>query len=159
LRFVRGAGIYQPNGFGATNRWQETIRVVSTNGVEKVVTQRVTRILNQPDILFTAADLAQPDASVRILTRTSNGVNNDALNGQPGQGVAADGPGQFNGGITIAFNKLGSSYLNIVPIFLSQPAEFFYPAWGSYDGTTNDPVVYPVGTTIRDVERTVFGSR
>jgi hypothetical protein len=37
-------------------------------------------------------------------------------------------------------------------------ASHFY-GWGSFDGTTNAPVIYPVGVDVRDIERFVLQGR
>jgi hypothetical protein len=155
LTFTRGAAVYQPLGYGATNRYTETVVVVITNGVQRTISQRVTRVLALPDILFSAADLADTDTSNSLTDRNGVATNNDLING----GVTLDGPGQFSGTAVLSFNKVGPVYFNTNPGFLGQPLGFSDFVWGSFDGTTNDPIVYPVGTSIQDVERNVFGGR
>lgn len=97
--------------------------------------QNVERVTTRPDILFTAQDLG-PSTAWNI-TGTSNWANNADLNGNLG----GAGPGVIQPPVTIAFNDGGPFYAapsdasdrNSVPVFL----------WGSFDGTTNLPVVYP----------------
>ncbi len=54
---------------------------------------------------------------------------------------------------TISFNKVGPVFLNMGPGGLWQangaPTSMFI--WGSFDGSTNDPVVYPDGTSITNL--------
>lgn len=158
ITFLKYPVFYQQNGFSATNRYSETVTVVVTNGAQRVVTQRVTRLLPTPDILFTAADLSDPDATIARSDRTDVATNNDAINGGPG-GNALDGPGQFTGPTVITLNKVGPVYVNTAPSFLGQPSSYEYFIWGSFDGSTNDPVVYPTGTSIRMIEQQAFGGR
>lgn len=156
ITFLRTPGLFQPNAFLVTNRFSETIQAVITNGVQRTLTQRVTRFLTAPDFVFSASDLTEdPDPVVAILDRNSVATSNDGINGT----VALDGPGQFSGTANISFAKTGATLLNTAPTFLAQPASGFDFIWGSFDGSTNDPIVYPTGTSIRDVERRIFGSR
>ena len=76
--------------------------------------------------------------------------------------AALNGPGVINGPIVLSFNKLGPYFYNAGPFpggqtFLDQLSSFPGFVWGSFDGTTNDPVVYPIGTSIQDLERRVLG--
>ncbi len=156
ITFVRGPALYQPGGFGFTNRFTETIVALTTNNTQRTVNQRVTRTLTVPDIVFTAADLADVDTSSAPWDRTDIATSNDAINGQG----TLDGPGQFAGTLQIIFNKVGPTLLNTAPSFLGQVNGFAGDVvWGAFDGTTNDPVVFPLGSSIRDVERIVFGGR
>src|SRR5204863_4403786 len=126
-----------------------------------LVTQATQRILTQPDILFTAEDLfdfqnGAPFLLVRSFAAAPNFINNDAINGVP----ALDGPGVISPvsaprPINISFNKLGPFIFNQGPFpdgtgfldELNNTGQGF--VWGSFDGTTNDPVVYPIGTSIQ----------
>ena len=156
LTFVRTPGLYQPNAYLVTNQFSETIQAVITNGVQRTLTQRVTRFLVAPDFVFSAADLTDdPDPIVLLLRRNEVATSNDGINGT----VAIDGPGQFSGTANISFAKTGATLLNTSPIFLAQPDRRLSYIWGSFDGSTNDPIVYPTGSSIRDVERRVFGGR
>lgn len=128
----------------------------------RVVKQRVDRVMNYPDILFTAADLGLNAGGNPILwtrslaTGGSNYVNNAALNTQLGSGPTA-GPGEIDPPVIIAFSKLGPYIFNQSYSFLDQANSAGNGfVWGSFDGTTNLPIVYPVGTTIQDVEQRIF---
>ncbi|MBE0543459.1 MAG: hypothetical protein IH623_19110 [Verrucomicrobia bacterium] len=136
-----------------TNRYQDTFY---TNGTR--VTQTAERILVQPDILITAEDLGLTTGGTPVFVRRNAGwINNDALNGQ----AALDGPGIIAGQIVLAFSKVGPHMFNQGlpgPAFLDQfnslGSGFI---WGSFDGTTNAPVVYPIGSSIQELEQRVLG--
>lgn len=137
-----------------TNQYQDTY---ITNGAS--VTQTTERILTQPDILFSAADLGlssggTPISAVRTEAAPSAWVNNDALNGQ----TTLAGPGVIGPQIDISFNKIGPWYINTEPFYLDEfHVRLIGWVWGSFDGTTNAPVVYPIGSSIEDLERQVLG--
>lgn len=155
VTFLRGPAVYQPGAYSVTNRYSETVVAVVTNGVQRTISQRVTRVLTAPDILFVAADLVLTDTSFTRADRTEVATSNDAINGNS----TLDGPGQFAGPSTLTLNKVGPLVINTRPSFIFQPAYQNTFLWGSFDGTTNDPIVYPSGSSIRDLERAVFGGR
>lgn len=154
ILFTRGPAVFVNGQYALAHRFTESITFV-TNGITRTVNQQVTRILTAPDILFTAADLAATDTSSAVMSRGEGATSNDAINGNQ----TLDGPGQFGGPISITFNKVGPTLFNSYPSFLGEANGFPDFIWGSFDGSTNDPVVYPIGSTIRDLERSVFGSR
>ena len=101
---------------------------------------------------------------VRSFAAAPNFINNDGINGVP----ALDGPGVISPvsaprPINISFNKIGPFIFNQGPFpdgtgFLDEinnTGQGF--VWGSFDGTTNNPVVYPIGTSIQDLEQRVLG--
>ena len=130
-------------------------RSFATNGISRVIQQQVIRALTAPDILFSASDLAETDTTTAVTSRSEAATSNDAINGN----VTLDGPGQFNGPVDISFTKTGPAFLNSNPSFLGEANAILDFIWGSFDGSTNDPVVYPIGSTIRDLERATFGTR
>lgn len=152
--FTRGPSVFVNGQYNLAHRYTETV-LFTTNGVTRTINQQVTRVLTAPDILFTAADLANTDTSTAVTARTEGATSNDAINGNQ----TLDGPGQIAGPLAITFSKVGPTLLNTFPSFIGEANGFPDFVWGSFDGTTNDPVVYPVGSTIRDLERTVFGTR
>jgi hypothetical protein len=127
-----------------------------TNGV--LHSQTVQRVLTQPDILISAEDLGVSGGGVPVRgtrTETTGWINNDALNGQ----ATLDGPGVIQSPITLTLNKVGPWFLDSAPPF----QDLFLPVggfvWGSFDGTTNDPIIYPNGTSIYEMEQQVlYGS-
>ena len=116
-----------------TNQWTD----VYYSGDDPAY-QAVERITVQPDIVFTARDLGTSTLVTR--TGTTNWVNNAELNGNAG----GPGPGVIQPGIVLAFNNAGPTYENQSPGFLDEATGLRYLAWGSFDGSTNPPVVYPV---------------
>ena len=61
----------------------------------------------------------------------------------------------------ITFNKVGPLLQNVygtnfILDGLSESASTTNFIWGSFDGSTNDPVVYPSGTSIADLEAQVL---
>jgi hypothetical protein len=139
--------------------YTETVR---TNGL--VRNQRVTRVLNVPDILIGSADLGVvPDTVIPVFfSRSINFLNNSStgtVNGAP----TAEGPGNIEstagaGGLSISmqFNKIGPFNYNGTTIPRQEDGiqGFLY---GSYDGSTNSPVIYPEGTTLGEAADVVLG--
>ena len=125
--------------------------VMVTNS--QLVTQHFRRIINEPDILLTAADTTS--SALVWLETTPNYDKDNVYNGLAG-------PGSINPTTTITYNKAGPIYANDWTVLATDP--FIYPAfggagigetnqaqlfvWGSFDGSTNTPVIYPNGTSI-----------
>ncbi|HEY6169507.1 MAG TPA: hypothetical protein VI454_15810, partial [Verrucomicrobiae bacterium] len=129
-----------------------------------IVTQAVRRIITgAPEILFAAADvgvvLGVPVLGTRNTAAAPNWINNDNINGRSalaGPGVI-QAPGPNSASVTITFNKVGPWRINQNPFFLDE-LNFVSLGfvWGSFDGSTNPPVVYPIGTSIYDLENQVL---
>jgi hypothetical protein len=129
-----------------TNRYVDSYITNSTRR-----TQQLERALATPDILFCAGDLGIDfNGLPYYYWRTIAWVNNDAINGV----WALGGPGQISPPITMTFSKIGQHLVNIGDGGEVDAFPGFW--WGSYDGTTNEPVVYPAGARIRDLERLVM---
>ncbi len=136
-----------------TNEFTDTY---ITNGV--TYQQKAMRVVAAPDLIFAAQDVG-PDANneplVALITAAAK-INNDALNGT----VVLDGPGNMQSGNVIAFNKIGPWFSN-GPGFLSEataaPGGRVWFAWGAFDGSTNEPVAFPMGTSIKALERQILG--
>jgi hypothetical protein len=126
---------------------------VILNGEE--AEQGVTRVVTQPEILITAEDLGVGGNSVApiIAFRTGPGSNatwtdNSGLNGNGN----LSGPGVIQSPVTISVSKLGGGLINTFPYSLDEVSGFPTLRWGSFDGTTNAPIVYPSGTSVADLE-------
>jgi len=142
--------------FPFTNTYNVNIQ---TNGVSAV--QRVERIIYQPDILFSAADLVVngPPVAINIASRTVPAF--DTSNHAP----ELNGPGTLEAnfpaaapaysGIQITFQKVGPLLLDTGVGSEANATPFF--VWGSFDGSTKEPVVYPSGRSIREIESIVLG--
>ena len=130
-----------------------------TNNVP--IVQTFYRVATRPDILFTAADLTPGPAAVpaaNAVARTSPHFGPDQL----------PGPGIIQPLIQFTFNKVGPVFLNEGPFFLggeittigvagfTQTNSALEFMWGSFDGTTNPPVVYPNTVTLASLENNVF---
>ena len=78
-------------------------------------------------------------------------------NGLPSYGIVSSiGPGTINPQTIITFHKASPQFFNITPFFLDEATSIPGFRWGSFDGSTNEPVVYPQGTSIRDLESQVL---
>jgi hypothetical protein len=115
-----------------------------TNGM--LATNTFQRVVTAPDFVFDANDQASGPSTIPIIGGTTASVKFD----QDNEGAGLAGPGIINPGGTIAFTKVGTAYLNESPSYLNGPtnAAGKYWIWGSFDGTTNAPVVYPNGTSL-----------
>jgi hypothetical protein len=123
-------------------------------------TQLLRRTITTPDILFTVDDLGIINDGAGglypwLATRTAGMVNNAALNGKPN----AAGPGVRQSPIVVTFSYLLPGFLNS-----STDGNFYFDEtnpnrtviWGSFDGSTNTPIVYPNIYSIKDVEAQVL---
>lgn len=122
--------------------------------------QTFYRVVTQPDFLITGRDLAFgpnfPLNNSSVLRSTPNYYTNLVSAGH-------GGPGILQPGITLTFNTVGPLYFNTGPFFIfpdgtagfAQTNSFFNFQWGSFDGTTNDPVVYPNGASLANLEAQV----
>lgn len=160
-----------------TNYYQ----LVATNGNGGLMTQTLRRIITQPDFLITAQNLEPDNGSIPAvpLAKRAEPLYNVSMvpPATGGEGQPNGGPGTMQPtGRTLTFNSVGPIYLNTsFPSFLPFGAfsgVFFLPSgayyfmtnsayvfqWGSFDGTTNAPVVYPASADIGNLEsQLLFG--
>jgi hypothetical protein len=103
--------------------------------------QRAEREIRQPDFLFCAADTGEnkPYPMWIVRTSTSNWLNNAVWNGN----TNGEGPGVIQPPIKITFHKLGADVLTFDN---GSPGRIFNQGWGSFDDSTNLPIVYPATT-------------
>lgn len=124
--------------------------VIGVNSNSQYQSYSLQRIVTAPDILFTAGDVTSPNpdligvgAAFGIHTVPNWDVNN--------VGLGLDGPGTINPPATIGFNDTGDSFesdglafYGLGPNqFLQETNTIQLLAWGSFDASTNPPVVYP----------------
>jgi len=133
-------------------RYPETVWDPTTR---RYVTQSVERQLSQPDLLFSAADLGvSPTGGFPyVFSRQLGFVDNSQINTASGNPAAGPGnvlPGQ------ITLNKLGPWSINVNETREEQGFNGYI--FGSFDGTTNAPVVFPQGVDAFELERRLFGS-
>lgn len=129
--------------------------VLNTITNNTLIPERIQRILTAPDFLMTAQDLATTPADgligpgfiARGIDFSTNGVN---------PGLA--GPGTIVPSIasSFIFNKVGPIFGNISPGFMDEASQIQFPIWGSFDGSTNAPIVYPNGTSVLNLEHQVL---
>jgi hypothetical protein len=151
MQFIRVSDVsdpydYQNQQFRIPITNQYTM-VVFTNG--QYLTQTFQRVVTTPDFLFTALDqLNGPDALPTEVADVRN-INFNQANMQTG----LSGPGTINSPTTIAYNKVGPVFLNESPATMIGPTGAGRTGfiWGSFDGTTNAPVVYPNGTSLENL--------
>jgi hypothetical protein len=108
------------------------------------VKQKVERIIFQPDMLFAVGDLGTVTA-IPVLTGrsgTTGWSNNVALNTATG-GLNLGGPGVITPGILFSFTDLVPYYFNDLPAD-QDVTGFIGAVWGSFDGSDQPPVVYPI---------------
>jgi hypothetical protein len=57
----------------------------------------------------------------------------------------------------IILNNVGPVYFNINPGFMDQQNAYEYPVfnWGTFDGSTNPPILYPNGSSLAELEQEV----
>ncbi len=142
--------------------------VLVTNS--QAVVQHFQRIVTAPDILLAAADLASTPADPGFgVPFGARNLNFDTANVLP----QLAGPGTITTPTLITYDKVGPVFYNGTattldvldgtPYFTETPGgdvnDTFYIAyfvWGSFDGTTNAPVVYPNGTSIDALQNEIL---
>jgi hypothetical protein len=139
--------------------WQD--RYVS-NKVSK--TQTVSRLVTQPDLLISSGDygvVSPSGAPVTAIHSDTTGWINESGNNTSGAGGEHDGPGT-----TAGFHELGLSnfiryYLNFAPFGtgVGQQDATEGITWGYFDGTTNAPIVFPLGSSVREIENLALGGK
>jgi hypothetical protein len=114
------------------------------------------RVVNRPDFLFTAVDLAPgptgPPLNFFDAGRSINYNTNNELAGLAG-------PGTIEPTTTITFNKSGPLFYNVwtnTLVFLDQLTQQQLPMWASFDDSTNAPTLYANGTSIEDLEAMIL---
>ncbi|MSU31829.1 MAG: hypothetical protein EXS25_04040 [Pedosphaera sp.] len=119
--------------------------IVLSNGV--AIRQVISRTQTVPDYVFSAADngVSPPTPVSQVDTQLT--FNNTSIGG-------AEGPGNIEPRGGIVFSKLGIYTLNRG----NTDEEDGIPGilWSSFDGSTNAPVIYPVGTRLSDLESTLL---
>lgn len=162
LQFVKvepdsGFGLFRP----FTNVFYNTY---VTNGA--LFQQKVERVITNPDIIFRADDLGLTTGGYPV--RIQRGVQFDNNSGINSATAAGAGPGTLFPAASIAFSKLGPFVIHIdAPPLLTgtdidgQALGLFSGSissvWGSFDGTTNAPVIYPTGSSLEALERVHLG--
>jgi hypothetical protein len=101
----------------------------------------VQRQIAAPDYIFAAGQTPISVAGFPTMyarTVTDGWINNDAINGSSTVG----GPGVITPPIVMTFTDEWPAILHSPP-FLDELNFLLFAQWGSFDGTTNPPVLYP----------------
>jgi hypothetical protein len=111
--------------------------------------QTLRRVVTQPDLLVAAEDFtpgpaAGPQGIFAMLRRNINFNQNYK---QPNLA----GPGTIVPPLVMTFNKVGTVFMNDYTRIGQGKATGSF-LWGSFDGTTAPPVVYPNGTSLDSLE-------
>ena len=118
----------------------------------KLINQTFQRVVTAPDFLMSAADLASGGGSYPIgVSYASRNINLNPANALPN----LDGPGTIDPATTFTFDKSGNIYLN-VNLGNELTNDLSAMTWGSFDGSTNDPVIYPNGTSIANLANQIL---
>lgn len=158
-------GVFKP----VTNVYVDTY---ITNGI--VRRQVLQRAVLRPDMAFLAGDLGFDNGAPQLpIPAFSTGPNGWFVNtGANGTGYpdvpggTIDGPGVIpaadaTGAFEMWFSKLGPNYFNGLSFLneaTAQPGAGGLFMWGSYDGSTNEPIVYPKGTSLKEIEDIINGN-
>jgi hypothetical protein len=86
-----------------------------------------------------------------------NWINSDTFDGETGDD---DGPGII-GGTVLTFNTVTpwiEGFVDATGAFVEDGTfgAFSSRVWGSFDGTTEEPYVYPIGAELDELESLVF---
>jgi hypothetical protein len=118
-------------------------------------TRTFQRVVATPDIIISAADLANgqgADVFNGTVTRSIPNYENANSNGLAG-------PGVIDGQTTFTFNKVGPVFwngpfpdTNGFTDLVNEMTQIPSLQWASFDGTTNAPILYPNGASIGDLE-------
>ena len=124
-------------------------------------TQKISRSLVRPDILFSVGDLGTINhvpVTYLEITTTGGFINYSAIN-RVGTGGEQAGPGIINTGNELVFSKIGRYYLNETGVGTGEAESILGLSFGSFDGSTNPVVAYPDGASIRALEAQVLKGR
>jgi hypothetical protein len=121
-----------------------------SNGV--TMQQTVARVILQPDFLFSAGDVNRDWLGFFnvIRTGTTNWINDATTNGSQN----GEGPGVIRPQVQIVYDKFGDQFLSYgsssdeqaIPLVEYENLPVL-PSWGSFDGSTNPIVTYPIVQT------------
>jgi hypothetical protein len=133
-----------------------TIPSISPNGA--LTSLSITRTVIQPDIVFSAGDMVGNTLGGAPFTYSAYARGFAFINS--GAAVVGNGvvPAVISPQETITFNDVTPFWVNESPSFLDEQSVLEYPGlyWGTFDGSTNSPTVYPSGSSLSDLEAELF---
>lgn len=121
-----------------------------TNNLPLVQTYQ--RVVTQPDILISAADLASGPSATPASSAFTRNINFNSTAAP----TNLSGPGTITPNVSFVFNKVGPLYFSPNPSFLTDRTAAQTFLWASYDGTTNYPVVYPSTVSLSNLLTEIF---
>lgn len=125
------------------------------------VPQTLQRVVTVPDFTFSSQDIAAGPSAGPGFFPVSDATSPMVFDETHVNGGSA-GPGVINSPTTFTLNQAGPIFENQGTAFLTghnyfglvtsnSPSSSFM--WGSFDGTTNAPIVYPNGTSIANIQQ------
>jgi hypothetical protein len=137
------------------------VDVIITNGIQ--FEQTLVRVAIAPDIIFDAGDLQGGDGTDSF---TSHGIASVEWISS-GDGATTFGPGVIPVGadatpaLSVTFNTVGPTWFSTFSggAFISPASEAqssLLWRWGSFDGSTDPPIVYPDTQSILQLEQMVL---
>ena len=118
-----------------------------------LVTQTIQRVVTAPDFLFTAQDLNGGPATLPFSPAGARNIQFTTSPGYPGQA----GPGTLEPGTTFIYNKAAPVFGNIGGVTGSEATQIGpLVCWGSFDMSTNPPIVYPSSTSLTDLQNMIL---
>lgn len=143
-------------GTGFTPRQFSYSIPMITNGTLRSI--RVTRTVFQPDVIFTAGDLVSNTTAYPLLYSSYSRGFNYITNGYIGLGENEVTAQVIAPEEIITFNTITPAYINASPSFLDESQYVDYPVlqWGSFDGSTNAPILFPNGSSLKALEAEVL---
>jgi hypothetical protein len=121
-------------------------------GVRK--TNKFIKFFTRPDIVFSAMNA--PPTVTLTNTAPPSVVNNNAINGLQTAGLNGPGVIQASGNIVFVFNKIGNHWDLDPSHFMNEENQEPGWIWGHFDGSMNEPMIFPNSQTIQDLERQVY---
>jgi hypothetical protein len=135
-----------------TNTTHYTLSILTNFSQRKL---QVWRTNTAPDIVFSSANLL--DGANSTDRPFTNGYGLSPATTNRSMLVAANAPDPyfehaevFHPSMIVSFNNVGPIYYNENPNFMGGSAFFLYPyfQFGKFDGSTNAPVAFPLGTSV-----------
>lgn len=119
--------------------------------------QHLVRVVTQPDILLSAADLATGPAGNDTASTVLRNIHFNSSHIVSG----LRGPGTIDTQSVITYDRVGSVFENgpfldtasfLNPAEVNETTQVPLLQWASYDGSTNAPIIYPNGTSLENLE-------
>lgn len=133
-----------------------------------IISQRVHRVVVRPDILLTASDLANGPGGVPAVPSVGRFIGVAGGFNTNSENLLLAGPGTIESGTVnlagfgplpgtqFVYNNVGPIFENLGLVdtnaFLEEQSQIPVFLWGSFDGTTNIPTLYPNDVSIFDLE-------